>query len=684
MKRILFVGEHPYDTMGNSNMLTAILKQMDFTKYQVGVYSRTPGEIPPYTVLPYYLVVNDLPKIEDESGMRRLVQLLASNPDIDAMISIGIDLWRFYEIFKHVLSFSRLRKFKWGAVFPYDVVDLRNDWVKWINFIDFPCVYSRYGYEMLKDHCPNIRYFRPPLNESDLFQSYQKDKREQIRRELFTTIPSDAILLGFVGPNQFRKDPHRLVKAFLEAKKEIPNLYLYMHTQFVSGIYNLQQMAFDYGAKPGDLIIKNQQTPYTRDRMVDIYNCFDMYINCSMQEGLSWTVLEAQLCGVPVIVSDCTAHSELIENNAGIGVPTTELSYIPAVTERGASWIEAKSCKIEDIVEAIKKLALNKDLRVNIGNRGLKSAREWLIGVDNIGDLLADMEKIKERPKKKGVLFVQESSAGDVLMSTQCLKGIKERHFGSSLIYMTRRQYQDIVVGNPYIDEIIDYDEEVIQSYDIVYDPHGTRILPGGFNNLDVTLHSMYPYFCKVEPDDIFIDLQEPECSSDLPSEYIVVHTTGGSVEYRSYKNMGMVVKSLGIPTVQIGGSDDLVCQDVDLDLRGRLTWRETAWVMKNAKAAVVIDSFPSHLAAALAVPVVVLYGPAPARVTRPKGNPELIINLEPNKLDVCPNLTNCWGKPGEQRCRTPCINTITPMRIRKALKELMMTQSSTKEAFGI
>jgi ADP-heptose:LPS heptosyltransferase len=142
---------------------------------------------------------------------------------------------------------------------------------------------------------------------------------------------------------------------------------------------------------------------------------------------------------------------------------------------------------------------------------------------------------------------------------------------------------------------------------------------------------------------------------------------------------MGMALKDLGIPIVQIGGAEDLVCQGADVDLRGKLTWRESAWVMKNARAAVVIDSFPSHLAGALAVPVVVLYGPAPARVTGPRGDPEKIINLEPNKLDVCPNLTNCWGIQDQQKCRTPCINTITPMRIRRALKELLKTTETSE-----
>jgi ADP-heptose:LPS heptosyltransferase len=88
----------------------------------------------------------------------------------------------------------------------------------------------------------------------------------------------------------------------------------------------------------------------------------------------------------------------------------------------------------------------------------------------------------------------------------------------------------------------------------------------------------------------------------------------------------------------------------------------------------VVIDSFPSHLAGALGTPVVVLYGPAPARVTQPRGDKERIINLEPNMLDVCNILSHCWSTPpsGKKKCTSPCINTISPLKIINAVKKLL------------
>jgi ADP-heptose:LPS heptosyltransferase/glycosyltransferase involved in cell wall biosynthesis len=675
MKKILLVGEHPYSTTGNGNMMKAILEQIDMEKYQVTVYCHTKADLPPYEKASYSIIDAEITE-EDDFGVKKLGNVIGSL-EYDVLLTIGVDIWRYAQVFGHIAKVRRHRGFRFGMLFPYDIIMPREDWINWIRMADFPCVYSKFGYDLLKPYVPKIRYYRPTLHGHELFEPYDPERRRAVRAELFPTLGPDSILMGFIGPNQFRKDPQRLLKVYMYVKRQIPNLFIYMHTRFTQGVFNLQQLAMDYGAGPGDIIVMNQRSAYTREKMPDIYNAMDFYINPSLQEGLSWTVVEAQLCGVPVVISKTTAHHELICDGGGHGVECTDLAYIPVVSQRGPSWVETSACNQKSLADAILRLSTDMDYRAELREKGLECAREWVAGMDDINELLGEMSEPLELGKAQAVLFVQHSSAGDVLMSTQCFKGLKERHDGIPFHYMTQQEYQDIVEDNPYVDKIVDYDEDIIGTYEIVYNPHGDRILPGGFNNLDTRLHSMYPYFCKVEEGDMFIDLVEPEV--ELPEEYIVVHTTGGHKQYRGYKHMDTAVKGLGYDIVQVGGGDDLACKIATLDLRGKLTWRETAWVMKNAKVAVVIDSYPSHLAGALGTPVVVIYGPAPARVTGPRGDEEKIINLEPNKLDVCPNLTNCWGSPGERKCTTPCINTVNPMTVRKSVKKLLQPP----EAFG-
>jgi hypothetical protein len=62
--------------------------------------------------------------------------------------------------------------------------------------------------------------------------------------------------------------------------------------------------------------------------------------------------------------------------------------------------------------------------------------------------------------------------------------------------------------------------------------------------------------------------------------------------------------------------------------------------------------------------------------VTGPAGDPDKIINLEPDRLAVCPIGCNCWGQPGKAKCQSPCINTINPGLVRAAVLELLNKDS--------
>jgi glycosyltransferase involved in cell wall biosynthesis len=51
--------------------------------------------------------------------------------------------------------------------------------------------------------------------------------------------------------------------------------------------------------------------PYAPSAMAKIYNAMDVLLNPAMGEGFGITVLEAQACGVPAIVTDFTAMREV-------------------------------------------------------------------------------------------------------------------------------------------------------------------------------------------------------------------------------------------------------------------------------------------------------------------------------------------------------------------------------------
>jgi ADP-heptose:LPS heptosyltransferase/glycosyltransferase involved in cell wall biosynthesis len=686
MKNILFVGQNPIIHSGNGNMLAAVLAQVDDTKYKVASFISGGSQIGD----PFELsnVIN-AEEPNDGFGFNKLLKILkSSSSGINYLVMVGLDIWTYAPIFDHILSIKKEKPFCWITIFPWDLYQLRADWIRWINYVDIPCVYSKYGYDLLKDHIPALQYFKPPLWKSDLYKQYTSEKARSTRHKYFKEVSDSRYIIGCVAKNQIRKDIPKLVAAFLSAKKENPKLVLYLHTE-LKGVYNLKQMAYDMGARTGDVIAKKQGVIYSEEQMADIYNSIDCLINCSAQEGLSWTVLQAMACGTPVIGSRTTAQTELLED-AGTLITPKEILYIPVITQSGESHVSSLVCTKEDIKIAILDVSRRPDLQIKMKESGLKRSKEWLSDVSDINDILKLYKPslVKSKPKIDKVLFIQHSSAGDVLMTTQCFKGIKERHPDKKLVYMTQPQYQDIIRDNPYIDEIIDWDIEKADEYLVKYNPHGEHILPGQFNNGDTPLYAMYPYFCKVEADNMFIEEKSPSLINteddydeddrfeidynEWPKKYIVVHTTGGDPKYRTYKHMDIVVKNIGLPVVQIGGTTDMVCHEASFDLRGKLSWRETAWVVKRAEAIIAVDSFPVHLAGALGTPVVGLFGPAPARVTGCRGNPKKIINIEPDRLKVCKTMAACYGR---RTCNSPCINTISPHVVRKALNRLLESE---------
>jgi ADP-heptose:LPS heptosyltransferase len=184
----------------------------------------------------------------------------------------------------------------------------------------------------------------------------------------------------------------------------------------------------------------------------------------------------------------------------------------------------------------------------------------------------------------------------------------------------------------------------------------------------------MYPYFCNVKPGEI--QIFDEVLGYQIAGPYVVLNTSGAS-EYRRYAHFNTVFKNFPYEVIQIGSKDDLLC-DKARDMRGKFSFRQSAYVMRNAIAAVTIDSFCSHLAGAVGTPQVALFGPAPARVTGPrfqnkKNVKQGLIELQPDMLKACNLLSHCWSTPPNGvKCFAPCINSINPLKVRKALLDLI------------
>lgn len=678
MKKILFVGEHPNLSSGNSHMLNALLQRVNREEYNFAVFATTYTGAP---VIADYELYEGGADPRDEFGEIQLINFLDRNK-FDVIIFVGIDAWRYSRVSPQLAELKRVNKFTLVSIFPFDFYTVSEDFLDSLSLIDIPCVYSQYGYEMLKGQVKNLHYFRPTLFESEKFGVFSEEEKQKSRKKLFKDIiEEDTVIFGFFGNNQFRKDPLRAIKAFFEVKKQFPNIALYLHMNLGGGVYNIEHYIRICGGQHGDVLVKKQNHVYSTNALVEAYNVCDCLINTSLQEGLSWTILEAQLCGLPVIAANSTSQVELLEGGAGIGIPPTDIAHLPVLNSKGESYfVESKACNYSTLVYAMKSV-MEKRVRTNLSQRGLAKANAWIADETDINDLLNRACSytppiVLPPPRIQKVLFAQHSAAGDVFMTTRCFEDLKKRHPNLPFVYMTTKKYQDIIVNNPFVDEIIDWDEKNLGKYQIVYNPHGDRILPGHWGrNSNSLLSDFYWKVLMIEkPGDFFIEKKRPEeeiakIIEECELPICILHSTGGDSEFRTYKYLGDVAADLcEYRTIQVGGKDDFPA-GADIDLRGKLSYRETAWVIDKAKIAVTVDSFISHLCGALGVSQVCLFGSGNHFVVRPNQLAGKLICLVPDHCTFCKGLGPCSASVRD--CPVKCTGLHDPKTILEKIKEI-------------
>jgi hypothetical protein len=153
MKRVLFVGENPLGTSGNSNMLAAMLSDLDTEKYQAAcfvVHDVNPSSVL-FDPLPFTLVNGT--SATDYWGNHRLISLIQES-EFDFLCMVGVDFWRYLPAWKALKQLRKAKKFKWIGIFPYDLWQVNPQWASYWNDLDFPCVYSQYHLPLVS--CPML------------------------------------------------------------------------------------------------------------------------------------------------------------------------------------------------------------------------------------------------------------------------------------------------------------------------------------------------------------------------------------------------------------------------------------------------------------------------------------------------------------------------------------------------
>jgi glycosyltransferase involved in cell wall biosynthesis len=200
-----------------------------------------------------------------------------------------------------------------------------------------PIAMSKFGLAELQNLGFDSSYV-PHGIDTDVFRPVTEIGGRSVREVL--GLPKDAFVVGMnaanKGSQKIRKSFPQVFLAFAMFQRKRPDAILYLHTEKFghSAGVDLIRLAQACGV-PEDSIMYTDQYAYRMglkpELLAAMYSAFDVLASPSMGEGFGIPVVEAQACGVPVIVSDATAQPELCGSGWTVG-------GVPDWDEAQASW----------------------------------------------------------------------------------------------------------------------------------------------------------------------------------------------------------------------------------------------------------------------------------------------------------------------------------------------------------
>lgn len=128
--------------------------------------------------------------------------------------------------------------------------------------------------------------------------------RDAVRQRM--GIPTDALVLGWVGRMVPLKDLTTLLKAAETLVPETPNLHVVL-VGSGPGMPGLQEYVNSSPQLAGRVTF-----PGTVDRVADLLNAMDIFVLPTLMEGMSNTLLEALAVGLPVVATRVGGNPEVV------------------------------------------------------------------------------------------------------------------------------------------------------------------------------------------------------------------------------------------------------------------------------------------------------------------------------------------------------------------------------------
>ncbi len=207
----------------------------------------------------------------------------------------------------------------------------------------------------------NLKYISNGI-DSERFFPFEVQIKKELREKY--KIPENAICVGIVARLVKEKGYCELITAIKKLFIKYSNLHLVIAGSYLSSDYQgsaikiIEDLKEEYPTKVsllGEI-----------DFVEEIYNIMDIFCLPSHREGLPYSIIEAMLCGIPIVTTNIRGCRELIQNN-----------YSGLLTKYKSSY---------DLKKNIESLVTNAELR----NYFSKNARNFALENHNLNKVLND------------------------------------------------------------------------------------------------------------------------------------------------------------------------------------------------------------------------------------------------------------------------------------------------------
>lgn len=221
-----------------------------------------------------------------------------------------------------------------------------------------------------------------------------------------------SFVIGRVDSNSDRKDFASTFIAAVPILTKHQDVRIHFHTVNKPGVGVRLESLF---SRYPDIPVNRITTPDMKDSFIGwdqqtlnaLVNAFDITVSTSRGEGFGLGLAESLACGVPVIAQNVSAIPEVV-GPGGLLIEPQRLITVPSGED---NWL----ADIDAFTEAIKRLYEDRELRRELGRRGIEHVRSnfsWEVAARKFDEYIRAIEANPGMVEWKDAVPVDERTAG--------------------------------------------------------------------------------------------------------------------------------------------------------------------------------------------------------------------------------------------------------------------------------